>query len=112
MTQIGLSEAIAAVRTELSAAVEQGADAELQFPVEGVELEFHVAMTVEGQTGGKARFWVVEWGASVSGARESTHTVKVSLGSRGEPGRRRGEGEGCSGKDRSVRCDVFDVAAV
>lgn len=80
MTQIGLSEAIAAVRTELSAAVEQGADAELQFPVEGVELEFHVAMTVEGQTGGKARFWVVEWGASVSGARESTHTVKVSLG--------------------------------
>ena len=33
------------------AAVEQGADAELQFPVEGVELEFQVAMTVEGQTG-------------------------------------------------------------
>ena len=80
MTEIGLSQAIAAVRAELAAAVEQGADAELQFPVDGVELEFRVGVTWEGQTGGKVRFWVLEWGASGRGARESAHTVKVSMG--------------------------------
>jgi hypothetical protein len=80
MAEIGLSEAIVAVRTELAAAVEQGLDAEIQFPVDGVELEFQVAVTWEGQTGGKARFWVLEWGASGRAARESAHTVNVSLG--------------------------------
>jgi len=54
MTDIGLSEAIAAVRAELVAAVEQGEDAEFHFPVNGVQLEFHVGVTKtgEGRTGG------------------------------------------------------------
>ena len=80
MAEIELSDAIAAVRTELATAVEQGADAEFQFPVDGVELEFHVAVSWEGQTGGKVRLWVLEWGASGRGVRESAHTVRVSLG--------------------------------
>jgi hypothetical protein len=80
MKEIGLQAAIAAVREELAAAVRQGADAEFQFPVDGVELEFHVALTVGGETGGKARFWVLEWGASGNVTRESVHTVRVRLG--------------------------------
>jgi Trypsin-co-occurring domain 2 len=80
MAEIGLSDAIAAVRTELAAAVKQGADAELQFPVDGVELEFQLAVTWEGETGRKARFWVLEWGMSGRGAREWAHTVQVTLG--------------------------------
>lgn len=78
--EIGLEAAIAAVREDLAAAVKQGADADFQFPVAGVEMEFHVAVTLEGQTGGKARFWVLEWGASGTAAHESVHKVKVSLG--------------------------------
>jgi hypothetical protein len=80
MAEIGLPEAIEAARAELAAAVEQGADAELQFPVDGVDLEFQVAVTWEGQTGGKARFWVLEWDASGRAARESMHVVRVHLG--------------------------------
>jgi len=80
MAGIGLSEAIAAVRAELTAAVEQGGNADFQFPVDGVEIEFRVATTKEGQTGGKARVLVLEWDASGRAAQESEHTVKVSLG--------------------------------
>lgn len=80
MAEIGIAEAIAAVREELATAVDQGADATFQFPIDGVELEFQVGVTTEGETGGKARFWVLEWGASGSHSRESTHRVKVTLG--------------------------------
>ena len=80
MADIGLADAIAAIRQELATAMEQGAEAELQFPVDGVELEFQVAVTTEGHTGGKARFWVLEWDAGASRSRESTHTVTVTLG--------------------------------
>jgi hypothetical protein len=47
----GLPEPITAVRAELSAPIGQGADAELQFPAEGVGRESQVDMTVEGQRG-------------------------------------------------------------
>ena len=56
----GLPEAITAVRAELPAPIEQGADAGLRFPVESVGCEFQVTMTVEGRRG-EARLWVVEW---------------------------------------------------
>jgi hypothetical protein len=80
MAEIGLADAIAVVRQELATAMERGAGADLQFPVDGVELEFQVGVTTEGQTGGKARFWVLEWGAEASRSREATHRVTVSLG--------------------------------
>lgn len=67
------------MRAELPALIEQGADAELQFPVEGVGLEFQVAMTSKARRG-KARFWVVVWGTSVSGFRAPARAVEVSLG--------------------------------
>jgi hypothetical protein len=80
MTEIGLQAAIAAVRDDLTAAMTDGAHAEFQFPVDGVEMEFQVAVTREGSTGGKVRFWVLDWDASVSGTHEQVHKVKVSLG--------------------------------
>ena len=78
MADIGLADAIAAVRRELATTMEESAGAEFQFPVDGVELEFQVAMTTEGQTGGKARFWVLEWGGEASRSREATHRVTVN----------------------------------
>lgn len=80
MAEIGLSEAIGAVRAELAAAVEQGVDAELQFPVSGVQLEFHVAVTKKGEGRAGVRFYVVELGGAGSYAREEIQTVIVTLG--------------------------------
>jgi Trypsin-co-occurring domain 2 len=80
MAEIGLSEAIAAVRAELAAAVEQGVDSEFQFPVNGVQLEFHVAVTKTGEGRAGVRFWVVELGGAGSYAREEIQTVTVTLG--------------------------------
>ena len=80
MAEIGLSEAIAAVRAELAAAVEQGGDAEFQFPVNGVQLEFHVAVTTTSEGRAGVKFYVVELGGAGSYAREEVQTVTVTLG--------------------------------
>jgi Trypsin-co-occurring domain 2 len=80
MAEIGLSDAIAAVRAELAAAIEEGVDAEFQFPVNGVQLEFHVAVTKTGEGRAGVRFYVVELGGAGSYAREEIQTVTVMLG--------------------------------
>jgi hypothetical protein len=77
---IPLVETIEALRTQLSEVVAAGADQEIQFPVDGVELEFHVGVTRSVAGNGGVRFWVVDLGASASYAVESIHKVNVSLG--------------------------------
>lgn len=77
---IPLVETIESLRAQLSAAVEAGSDQEIQFPVDGVDLEFHVGVTRGAAATGGVRFWVVELGASGSYEAESIQTVKVSLG--------------------------------
>jgi hypothetical protein len=78
--EIGLVEAIEAVRAELTLAVAQNADKEIQFPVDKVDLEFHVGITRTASGTGGIRFWVIELGGNASHESESVHTVKVSLG--------------------------------
>ena len=78
--EIGLVEAIEAVRAELTRAVEQNADKKIQFPVEKVDLDFHVGVTRSVDGSGGIRFWVIELGGRASRESESVHTVKVSLG--------------------------------
>jgi hypothetical protein len=80
MAEIGLSEAIGAVRAELAVAVEQGVDAEFHFPVNGVQLEFHVAVTKTGEGKAGVRLYVVELSGGGSYAREEIQTVTVTLG--------------------------------
>jgi hypothetical protein len=77
---IPLVETIEALREQLSKAVAAGSDQEIQFPVDGITLEFQVGVTrgVEGDAG--VRFWVVELGANASYSVESIHKVNVSLG--------------------------------
>ncbi len=75
-----MSEAIGAVRAELAVAVGQGVDTEFQFPVNGVQLEFHVAVTKGGEGRAGVRFYVVEVGGGGSYAREEIQTVTVTLG--------------------------------
>ena len=50
MAQLELAETVEALRAELARAAAAGADAGFQFPVAGVQLEFHVAVTKTGDT--------------------------------------------------------------
>jgi hypothetical protein len=78
--QLELAETVEALRAELARAVESGAGADFQFPVAGVQLEFHVAVTRTGEGKAGVRFWVVELGGAGSYAREEIQTVTVMLG--------------------------------
>ena len=90
--QLGLAETMEALRAELAqaaAAGAAGAAAGFQFPVAGVQLEFHVGVTKTGEGKAGVRFWVVELGGTASYAREEIQTVTVTLGApvdqNGEP---------------------------
>jgi hypothetical protein len=78
--RIGLAETIGALRQELAEAIAVAEDEAVQFPVEGVELEFHVGVTrnVDGDAG--INFWVVELGKAEGVAREEIQRVSVTLG--------------------------------
>jgi len=80
MSGIPLVETIEALRAQLSEAVTAGSEQEIQFPVDGVVLEFHVGVTRSVAGNGGVRFWVVELGASASYGVESIQKVQVSLG--------------------------------
>jgi hypothetical protein len=80
MEQLELAETVEALRAELARAVVAGAEADFQFPVSGVTLEFHVAVTKTGEGRAGVRFWVVELGGGGSYAKEEIQTVTVTLG--------------------------------
>jgi Trypsin-co-occurring domain 2 len=77
--QIGLQEAIEAVRTELIGAMHSGEKQEIQFRVGSVQLEFEVVVTKEAEGKAGVRFWVVEAGAGGKLSSAATHTVRVAL---------------------------------
>lgn len=79
MQEIGLAEAVKAIRDELARAQLEGADEEIRFSVGPVEVEFEVAVVREGGANGKVKVWVVEVGASGKLARTTTHRVSVTL---------------------------------
>ena len=80
MEQLGLAEAMEALRAELAQAAADGAGAGFQFPVAGVQLEFHVGVTKAGEGRAGVKFYVVELGGSGKYAREEIQTVTVTLG--------------------------------
>ena len=78
--QLELAETVEALRAELARAAAAGAGAGFQFPVAGVQLEFHVGVTKTGEGKAGVKFWVVELGGAASYAREEIQTVTVTLG--------------------------------
>jgi hypothetical protein len=80
---VGLDEALAALRADLTAAHARAADSGLQFPVVSVTVELQVAVTRSAE--GRAGFRVPLLGAELggSGGRESawTQTLTLTLGS-------------------------------
>lgn len=79
MDEIGLEEAIRAVRRELTAAMGAGVDEPIRFRVNTVRLDFQVLVSREAEGSAKVKFWVIEAGASGKLASSATHTVHVEL---------------------------------
>lgn len=79
MKKIGLVETIDALRTELAEAVAKGNDAEFQFPVAGIQLEFNVMVTRDATVDGGIKLWVVSLGGGASAGNATTHKVVVNL---------------------------------
>lgn len=79
MGELGLGEAVRALRAELEQAVADAEGQEIRFAVGPVQLEFHVAVRRQAGAGGKARFWVIEAGTDAQYAKETIQKVTVTL---------------------------------
>lgn len=77
--EIGLAEALKALRGELAAAALEAAGQPVRLHVETINLDLQVAVTHSQEAGGGARFWVLS--ADGKAARNSavTHTVSLQL---------------------------------
>ena len=80
---MGLDEALEALRAELESAWQKAAGKDLQFPVETLTVELKVGVTKRAD--GKAGFKVPLLGAELGGSggydRESMQTITLVLGS-------------------------------
>jgi hypothetical protein len=72
---VGLADAIAALRSELLAAIDEAREAPMQFRLAPIELSLQVAVTIEA--GGKIGWRVI--GLSGSRARATTQTLTLRL---------------------------------
>jgi hypothetical protein len=79
LEQIGLTEAISALREELTAAITAGSAESLNFEVGTVTMEFEVA--VERETSGKGglNIWVVSLGGEQTRSQVQTHRLTLPL---------------------------------
>ncbi|GAB1821106.1 trypco2 family protein [Herbidospora sp. RD11066] len=86
--QVGLSDAIRALRAELTSAMEEGASEALRFELGPVEMEF--LLEVRREAGGEAgvKFWVANLGGKASQAVSSTNRVKLQLNPQDAHGKR------------------------
>jgi hypothetical protein len=77
---IELDKVIDAVRTQLADVASRAADADVRFPVQGVDLEFQVGVTMSADAKGGVKFWVLDIGAGAHYESRSVQTVRVRLG--------------------------------
>jgi len=84
--RLGLAEALAALRQELTSAMTAGAGERVRFELGTVEMEFQLELSKE--RGGEAgvKFWVVTLGGKGSTTSGSTHRVTLQLTPRGADG--------------------------
>jgi hypothetical protein len=79
MAGIGIAEGIEELRAELSKSLALSRDKDIQFVVDDVDLELELAVTKEGEAGGKVNWWVLEVDARGKATSEATHRVKLKL---------------------------------
>ena len=91
----GLADTIAALRSELAAAMAEGKDKDLHFELGEVGVEFQVVVSRDVSADGGIRFGVVSFGGKGSLGDEGTHRISLTLqpisgGKRAEIGKRGG----------------------
>ena len=79
MADLGLADAIAQLRREITTAMQAAKDEPLQFKLGPVELELQVQVSTKGGVKGEAKWVVVSFGAEASAERAQTHKVKLTL---------------------------------
>ncbi len=79
MEKIGLKEAIASLRSELSESILASAGEEIRFEVNQIDLKFQVEVERKKEGSGGIKFWVISLGGKGSHAEKDTHTVSLSL---------------------------------
>ncbi|MDH6522521.1 hypothetical protein M2163_000969 [Streptomyces sp. SAI-135] len=74
-----LGETVAAIRTQLQQAIDEGSSKALRFRTGPVELEFTVEVRKEGEAGTK--IFVLPWSAQARGAASASrvHTIRLTL---------------------------------
>ena len=77
--EIGLADAVAALRGELERAMAASKGEQVRFRLGTVEMEFTVEVTTEGKGAAGVRFFVFSADAGGSRARATAHRVKLQL---------------------------------
>ncbi|GAA1262481.1 hypothetical protein GCM10009665_60170 [Kitasatospora nipponensis] len=83
---IGLADAVAAVRDELLEAAARGAGTDVAFTVGPVEMEFEVELRADAKASGKFRVWAVSAEAGAGVSRGRTHRISFTLTPRNTDG--------------------------
>jgi hypothetical protein len=79
MERIGLREAVAAVRVELSESILAAAGEDLRFQVGDLKLDFQVEIARTKAASGGIELWVIDVGMEGSRTSTATHTISVTL---------------------------------
>ncbi|MEU9435833.1 trypco2 family protein [Streptomyces sp. NPDC048252] len=79
LDQIDLVQAIAAVREQLKEAAVQAANEDIQFEVEGLEIEFQVELRQDERAKVGAKAWVLNASAELGDSRLTSNRVRISL---------------------------------
>ena len=77
--EIGLADAVAAVRDELLEAAARGAGNDIAFAVGPVEMEFEIELRADAKAAGRLRVWAVTADAEAGVSRGRTHRVSFTL---------------------------------
>ncbi|GHB84903.1 hypothetical protein GCM10010347_64780 [Streptomyces cirratus] len=84
--EIGLADAVAAVRDELLEAAARGAGQEINFAVGPVEMEFEVELRADAKAKAGFRVWAVTAETEAGLSRGRTHRVSFTLTPRNPDG--------------------------
>jgi hypothetical protein len=76
---VGLADAIAALRKELTAALKAGEDEDVRFRLGPVELEFELDVKRDAEAKGGVKFWVVSLEGRGQLAHDARNRIKLSL---------------------------------
>ena len=79
LASIDLVQAIAAVREQLQEAAAQAAAEDIQFEVEGLEIEFQVELRQDDRAKVGAKAWVLNAGMEIGEGKVNSHRVKINL---------------------------------